>query len=100
LHPNRKPHPQICPDPGTPQARTVLKVPNYNFDYQKAYNLAHPVAVTAGEKLQITCTFDPALGQELPQLRRAPAHFVTWGDGSSDEMCLGLTWIAKALPHH
>jgi len=87
-------------DPGTPQARTVLNVPNYNFDYQKAYNLAHPVAVTAGEKLQVTCTFDPALGQELPQLRRAPAHFVTWGDGSSDEMCLGLTWIAKALPHN
>jgi len=58
------------------------------------------MAVTAGEKLQVTCTFGPALGQELPQLRRAPAHFVTWGDGSSDEMCLGLTWMAKAPPHN
>ncbi|MGO8872865.1 MAG: monooxygenase [Acidimicrobiales bacterium] len=85
-------------DPGTPEARTVLDVPNYNFDYQKAYNLAHPIAVAAGERLEVTCTYDPTLGQELPQLRRAPPHFVTWGDGSSDEMCLALSWIAKALP--
>jgi Copper type II ascorbate-dependent monooxygenase, C-terminal domain len=86
-------------NPGTPQARTVLDVPNYNFHYQKAYNLAKPVPVTAGEKLQVTCTYDPTLAQELPILRKAPPHFVTWGDGSSDEMCLGLSWISATLPN-
>ncbi len=86
-------------NPGTPQAQTVLNVPNYNFHYQKAYNLAKPVRVTAGEPLQVTCTYDPTLSQELPILRRAPAHFVTWGDGSSDEMCLGLSWISATLPN-
>jgi len=25
-------------------------------------------------------------------LRNAPRRFVTWGDGSSDEMCLGLVF--------
>ena len=86
-------------NPGTPQATTVLNVPDYNFHYQKAYNLARPIPVTAGEKLQVTCTYDPTLAQELPILRRAPAHFVTWGDGSSDEMCLGLSWISPKLPN-
>ena len=39
-------------------AGTVLDVPNYNFHYQKAYNLAKPIHVTAGEPLQVTCTYD------------------------------------------
>jgi Copper type II ascorbate-dependent monooxygenase, C-terminal domain len=89
-------------NPGTPQARTVLSVPNYNFDYQKAYNLATPIPVTAGDRLQVNCTYDPRLAQELPILRKAPPHFVTWGDGSSDEMCLGLMWTSPSVPnsHH
>jgi hypothetical protein len=86
-------------DPGTPQAQTVLNVPNYNFHDQKAYNLATPIHVTAGEPLQVTCTYDPTLAQELPILRKAPPHFVTWGDGSSDEMCLGLSWISATVPN-
>lgn len=86
-------------DPGTPQARTVLDVPNYNFDYQKAYNLRTPIPVRAGDKLQVTCTYDPRLGQELPILRKAAPHFVTWGDGSSDEMCVGLAWTSTSLPN-
>ena len=86
-------------DPGTPQARTVLSVPNYNFDYQKAYNLNTPIPVQAGERLQINCTYDPTLAQKLPILRKAPPHFVTWGDGSSDEMCLGGVWTTTSIPN-
>jgi len=86
-------------NPGTPQARTVLNVRNYNFDYQKAYNLSTPVPVKAGDKLQVNCTYNPRLAQQLPLLRKAPPHFVTWGDGSTDEMCIGLAWTASTLPN-
>ena len=86
-------------NPGTPQAKTVLDVPSYNFHDQKSYNLAKPVAVTAGEPVQITCTYNPTLAQQLPILRKAPPHFVTWGDGSTDEMCIGLAWISHSLPN-
>jgi Copper type II ascorbate-dependent monooxygenase, C-terminal domain len=86
-------------NPGTPQAKTVLNVPSYNFHYQKAYDLTTPIPVKAGESLQVNCTYDPALAQELPILRKAPPHFVTWGDGSSDEMCLGLVWTSATLPN-
>jgi hypothetical protein len=86
-------------DPGTPQAKTILDVPDYNFHYQRAYNLATPVKVTQGDTVQVTCTYDPTLAQELPTLRKLPPHFVTWGDGSSDEMCLGLMWESQTLPN-
>ena len=91
-------HFSLVLNPGTPQAKTVLSVPNYNFHYQKAYDLGTPVPVTAGQQLEVNCTYDPTLAQELPALRSTPPHFVTWGDGSSDEMCIGLAWISKKLP--
>ncbi len=85
-------------NPGTPEAKTVLNVPNYDFHHQHAYNLATPVPVTAGEPVQITCTYDPQLEQELPVLRKVQPHYVTWGDGSTDEMCVGVTWTSAVLP--
>ena len=85
-------------NPGTPQAKTILNVPNYNFDYQKAYNVA-PIPVSRGDQIQINCSYNPKLAQELPILRKAPPHFVTFGDGSSDEMCVGVTWQTSSLPN-
>jgi len=42
---------------------------------------------------------DPTLRQELPQLRKLPARYVVWGDGSSDEMCLGLVQTVNGVYH-
>ena len=81
---------QIILNPGTPTQKTVLDVSNYNFHYQRAYNLSTPIPVVPGDKIEVSCSYDPTLRQELPSLRNLPPRFVTWGDGSSDEMCLGL----------
>jgi len=86
-------------NPGTPEAKTVLSVPNYDFHDQRSYNLSTPIPVTAGEPIKVTCTYEPALAQELPLLRKAPPHFVTWGDGSTDEMCIGIAWTSSVLPN-
>jgi hypothetical protein len=76
-------------DPGTPNQKTLLNITNYNFDYQRTYDIP-PVTTKAGDSIQVTCTYNPTLRQELPQLRKLPPRYVVWGDGSSDEMCLGL----------
>jgi len=86
-------------NPGTPEAKTVLNVANYNFDDQRSYNLSAPIPVTAGETIKVTCTYRPTLAQELALLRKAPPHFVTWGDGSTDEMCIGIAWTSSVLPN-
>ncbi len=87
---------KIVLDPGTPQARTLLNVTNYDFNYQRSYTLKTPVLTHRGDKIGVTCTYDPTLRQELPQLRKLPPRFVTWGDGSSDEMCLALVQTVSA----
>jgi hypothetical protein len=76
-------------DPGTPNQKTLLNITNYNFDYQRTYDIT-PITTTAGDTIQVTCTYNPTLRQQLPQLRKLPPRYVVWGDGSSDEMCLGL----------
>ena len=86
-------------NPGTPQAQTIMDVAHYNFDYQRAYNLTNWVKVSPGETVQVNCSYDPTLDQKLPQLRKLSAHFITWGDGSSDEMCLGLLWEVPLSPN-
>ena len=87
---------KIVLNPGTPQAKTLLDVTNYNFHFQRGYTLKTPVAVHPGDQLQITCSYEPKLRQELPILRNLAPRYVTWGDGSSDEMCLGIVLMTPA----
>jgi hypothetical protein len=77
-------------NPGTPAAQTLLDVPNFNFDDQSIRPLAKPVTVKAGDTFRVTCTHDVSLRRQLPQLRTLQPRYVVWGDGTSDEMCLGL----------
>ncbi|GAA3208250.1 monooxygenase [Dactylosporangium siamense] len=81
-------------NPGRPGARTLLDVPAYNFDDQAIRPLAEPVALRPGDTLRVTCTHDAALRAVLPQLRGTAPRYVVWGDGTSDEMCLGLVIMA------
>jgi hypothetical protein len=86
---------KVTLNPGTPQARVLLNDTAYDFDYQRYFNMPEPVAVAPGDTIQVQCTYNPKLAQELPQLRSVPPHFVTWGSGSSDEMCLAVvSWVA------
>ncbi|WP_328467992.1 monooxygenase [Actinoplanes sp. NBC_00393] len=77
-------------NPGTARAQTVLDQPNYNFDNQALVPLAKPIKVTGGDVVRVTCTHDATLRAKLPQLKSLPSRYVVWGEGTSDEMCLGI----------
>jgi hypothetical protein len=81
-------------NPDTPGARTLLDIPAYNFDDQAIHPLVAPLAVKPGDTLRVTCTHDAGLRKLLPQLRTLPPRYVVWGDGTSDEMCLGLVILS------
>lgn len=84
-------------NPGTARARTLLDVPAYDFDDQGARVLRTPVRVNRGDTYRVTCTHDASLRRKLPQLGDLPPRYVVWGDGTSDEMCLGiLVWSRPA----
>ena len=69
-------------------------MPAYDFDDQGARPLATPVAVKRGDVLRVTCTHDATLrGQAAGSCATLTPRYVVWGEGTSDEMCLGVvTW--------
>jgi hypothetical protein len=77
-------------NPGTSKAKVLLDVRQYDFDQQGASVLSPPVPVQAGDTYRVTCTHDATLRKQLPALKDLPPRYVVWGDGTSDEMCLGI----------
>ncbi|MFB9318243.1 monooxygenase [Cryptosporangium minutisporangium] len=81
-------------NPGTPKAKVVLDVPQFDFDNQRLMKLPSPVEVGPGDTLRVTCTHDAGLRKQLPQLKKLPPRYVVWGDGTSDEMCTGIMTVS------
>jgi hypothetical protein len=73
-------------DPGTPRARLLLEIPRWSFHWQGSYALETPVRAEPGDVLRVTCRHDTAL-------RRGEPRYVLWGEGTTDEMCLGLVQV-------
>jgi hypothetical protein len=82
-------------NPGTPGAQTLLGIPVYNFDDQSARPTPQPVTVKAGDTYRVTCTHDATLRAQLPQLKPLKPRYVVWGEGTADEMCLGIVIWSK-----
>ncbi|MBC2931955.1 monooxygenase [Nocardioides sp. zg-1228] len=85
-------------NPGTPQAKVLLDVPQFDFDDQHMVRLPSPVEVDAGDTLRVTCTHDAGLRQQVPQLSKLPPRYVVWGDGTGDEMCIGIMTVSPREP--
>jgi Copper type II ascorbate-dependent monooxygenase, C-terminal domain len=77
-------------NPGTPQAVVLLDNTRFNFDNQDAVWLKQPVRIKPGDRLKVTCTHDAGLRTLLPDLRKLAPRYVVWGEGTGDEMCLGV----------
>jgi mono/diheme cytochrome c family protein len=70
----------VFPDGTT---RSILNVPHYNWHWQLWYNLAKPIVLPAGTKVECTAHYDNSAGNpENPD----PSKTVTWGQQSFDEM--------------
>jgi hypothetical protein len=82
-------------DPGTPRARMLLHIPRWDFHWQDAYYLEHPVDAQPGDTIRVTCRFDNSrAAQPVVGGRRLTPRYVLWGEGTTDEMCLGLLQVA------
>jgi len=82
-------------NPGTPQEKIILDRPKYNFDDQSATVLKTPIKLRVGDTVRVVCTYDPKLRGLIPELKKLPPRYVTWGEGSSDEMCLGVMGVSR-----
>jgi hypothetical protein len=85
---------RIDVNPGTPRARTVLNIRRWDFDNQTATPI-QPVQLRKGDTVKVTCRHSQAIRDELPDFDGQPERYVVWGEGSTDEMCLGIVQVSR-----
>ena len=79
-------------NPGTPRARTVLRIPVWDFDNQGAKPI-RPVHLDPFDTVRVTCRHVQWLRDKLPSFEGQQEKYVVWGEGTTDEMCLGLLQV-------
>jgi hypothetical protein len=82
-------------NPGRPDARTLLDIGVWDFDNQGAVPLRRPADVVPGDVLRVTCKHDQSLRDLLPSFDNQPERYVVWGEGTTDEMCLGIVLLTR-----
>jgi mono/diheme cytochrome c family protein len=82
-------------NPGTPRARVLLDIPRWDFHWQNAYTLAKPASAEPGDILRVTCRHD--VHKRMHGAHGVPAtpRYVLWGEGTADEMCLGILQVTR-----
>ena len=81
--------------PGTPRERVLLDIPRWDFHWQSAYTLKRAVRARAGDVLRVTCRHDVRKRKRGEHgIPKAP-RYVLWGEGTSDEMCVGIVQVTR-----
>ena len=82
-------------NPGTPRERVLLDIPRWDFHWQNAYTLVRPIPAEAGDVIRVTCRHDVTRRKHgLHGIPKTP-RYVLWGEGTTDEMCLGVLQVAR-----
>ncbi len=64
----------------------LLDIPQWDFHWQGSYTLRQPKVVNPGDSIRVECHWNNS----------APgAVDVNWGEGTGDEMCLGLYYMTQ-----
>lgn len=84
----------IVANEGQKDEELLLDIESWDFDNQGARPLTPSVDLAAGDTLTVTCTHDTALRDLLPALADTEPRYITWGDGTTDEMCLGILTVS------
>ncbi len=70
----------------------VLSIRDWDFDWQRNFRLMEPLTFNPGDRLRVTCEWD---NTEANQPDGRPVRDVNWGDGTYDEMCLGILYLSE-----
>jgi hypothetical protein len=78
-------------NPGRPDALTLLHIPHWSFHWQDIYTLRKPIQAPAGSVVRVTCRYNNS-GAMQPVIggKQLAPRYVVWGEGTTDEMCLGV----------
>jgi hypothetical protein len=85
----------IIVNQGKANERTVLDIPIWDFDDQGSRPVTPAVRLRIGDTLTVSCTHDQSLRDKLPSFAGQPERYVVWGEGTTDEMCLGIVMVTR-----
>ncbi|MDX1932372.1 MAG: redoxin family protein [Capsulimonadales bacterium] len=73
-----------------PDGRTLplIRIDDWDFKWQDSYYFKEPVRLPKGSKVTLTASFDNSTGN--PRNPNTPPQRVTWGEATTDEMCIGF----------
>lgn len=75
----------------------LLEIPEWEFHWQQTYVLRQPVKLYPGDQLEVECRFDNSADhQQLIDGEQIRPRDVNWGEGTTDEMCLGNVLITPS----
>ncbi len=81
---------KIEANPGTSRARTLLDIPVWDFDDQASRQIT-PYHLKPSDTVRVTCHHAQWLRDQQPSFeKQRDDRYVVWGEGSTDEMCLGI----------
>jgi Copper type II ascorbate-dependent monooxygenase, C-terminal domain len=71
----------------------LIRIDRWNLNWQGTYAFKEPIKIPKGSWFEVVARFDNS--DANPSNQSKPAKLVRWGDGTSDEMCIGIfEWIA------
>jgi hypothetical protein len=74
----------------------VVEIPRWDFHWQGGYELDEPLRIHPGDQLHLSCTWDnSAANQPIVEGERLEPIDVAWGEGTRDEMCLGVVALTR-----
>ena len=82
-------------NPGTARSKVLLDIPRWDFHWQNAYALTRPVAAGPGDVVRVTCRHDVGKRKQARSGVPRKARYVLWGEGTTDEMCLGILQVTR-----
>lgn len=84
-------------DAGGGNEQCIVDVPEWDFGWQSSYILEQPLLLTSYRELHLQCWWDNS-AENQPIVDGEPLEPIDrdWGDGTLDEMCLGILYISRA----
>jgi len=74
----------------------LLHYPDYDFDWQGQHFLSQPIVLGPDDRLRLRCQWDnTAANQPVFDGVAQEPRDVTWGEGTTDEMCLGALYVTR-----
>ena len=64
-------------------ATCAIDIPHWNFHWQGFYYYKQPLPVGGGDVVRLTCSYDNTAGSTA----------LTWGERTTDEMCLAFAYV-------